>query len=120
MCHSRGHLVVGPRHQKSKGEASKAQAEEAWPKSGTTTWRAEAARYPSGPLGAGRGRSLCWVGTAHSPKLASQSLSWLQGLGLSLGTVRKIFEVSLPKSLHFAGKKTEAQVKGLLQLLLVH
>lgn len=49
-------FVAGPEGQWSKGEASAAQAGEVWPKPGTTTWRAEAARYPDCPLGAGRGR----------------------------------------------------------------
>lgn len=73
---------------------------------------------PGLPAGRGAG-SLPRVGIALSSKLASQPLSWLQVLGPFLGTIRNIFDVSLPKSLHFTNKETEAQEKGQSQLLLV-
>lgn len=73
---------------------------------------------PGLPAGRGAG-SLPRVGIALSSKLASQPLSWLQVLGPFLGIIRNIFDVSLPKSLHFTNKETEAQEKGQSQLLLV-
>lgn len=74
--------------------------------------------YPGCPAGRGAG-SLPWVGIAFSSRLASQPLSWLQVVGPFLNTIRNIFDVSLPKSLHFTDKETEAKEKGRSQLLLV-